>query len=91
MASVAFFRAVTLFYGENMQRAVEEYAARPESWRRATTFSDYALRLTAEEARSLVDELHALLGSYRAYDQPGGPDDAELFHVQFQAFPLPGD
>lgn len=92
-ASAAYLRAVALYYAEHLQRAVEETVVQPEAWRAASTFSDYAFRLTAEEASRLLDELRAVMDRYRPYhgtDDAPAPEDAEVFQVQLQAFRAPG-
>lgn len=87
--SVNFLRALSLVHAEKMQRGIETYLSEPLEWRTATTFSDYGLRLKAEEANALLAELRGVLDKYRAYDE-SAPDDAEAFHVQLQAFRLAG-
>ena len=89
-ASAEFFRSLALVYSEKMQRAVETITTEPPELRKASTFSDFALRLTAEEAQLLHDELHALLARYRPYDAGDAPEGAQHFQVQIQAFRLEG-
>ena len=61
-----------------------------EEWRKASTFSDFGLRLTAAEALRLRDEIFAVLQKYREYDAEDAPEDAQYFHVQIQAFRVEG-
>src|SRR5690606_32388348 len=84
--STGFHRALALVYAEQMQRAVESIASGPEEWRKASTFSDFGLRLTAAEALRLRDEIFAVLQTYREHDAEDAPEDAQHFHVQIQAF-----
>ncbi|HLV90241.1 MAG: winged helix-turn-helix transcriptional regulator [Acidimicrobiales bacterium] len=88
--STGFHRALALVYAEQMQRAVESIASEPEEWRKASTFSDFGLRLTAAEALRLRDEIFAVLQKYREHDAEDAPEDAQHFHVQIQAFRVEG-
>ncbi|MBA2696409.1 MAG: helix-turn-helix domain-containing protein, partial [Actinobacteria bacterium] len=45
----AFSQAVAVIHGEQLQRAIEERPLLPERWRRTTTVSDWALRLSPED------------------------------------------
>lgn len=58
-------------------------------WSAAASLNDYALRLTAEQARALADELNAVLGRWLAEhpaDQPA--PDTELVSVLLDVVPL---
>lgn len=55
---------------ESLQRAVEERPLLPESWRRASTLSDWQLRLTPQRAEALLDAVVALVNEW-----PVEPDD----------------
>ena len=85
-----YLHALALVYAEQMQRAVETLVAEPPEWRQASTFSDYGLRLTVEEARQLMADLRELFARYRPHDAEDQPDDAHMYHVQIQAFRLEG-
>ena len=59
-------------------------------WDRAFTMSDYAFRLTREEAVGLIGELEALADRYRREvpeQIPDAPDGAERVWLQFQVMP----
>lgn len=91
-ASATYLRALGLFYAEHLQRAIEEAVVQPEDWRQATTFSDYAFLLTPEEASGLLAEILEVMKRYRPYrgvDGAPGPDGAEVFQLQLQAFRAP--
>ncbi len=88
--STNYMRALALVYAEQMQRAVETLAAEPPEWRQASTFSDYGLRLTVEEAQQMLDDLRAVFARYRDHDAEDPPEDAHMYHVQIQAFRLEG-
>jgi DNA-binding transcriptional ArsR family regulator len=55
-----------------------------EAWNRATDMSSMTLRLTPEQTRELIREMHALVDRYRGTDDPG----AETVRVHTHAFPL---
>ena len=82
----AVVAAVTAGIGR--ARAVREDL--PPQWRRIYNFSDVLLRLTADEAAALGDDLTALLQSYRQH-VPGQlpPAGSRLVSAQFQIFPVP--
>lgn len=85
----AFLRAVAQNYIERIQHAADSFSTLPPQWQRASTMSDYVLRLTAEEAEQLNDDLLELLRRYRRHD----PDDEQApagslpVSVQVQTFP----
>jgi predicted ArsR family transcriptional regulator len=83
----AYVQAVAVIHTEQLQQAVEERGLLPADWRRATTVSDWNIRLTAKRARALVDALVAVVED--ADEEPDGGDAAE-FVVQLNAFPRPG-
>jgi DNA-binding transcriptional ArsR family regulator len=91
-ATNAFLQAAAVTYNRQIQQAVEDQSTLDGGWRRASDFSDWSLRLTPEEAHSLVRELHAVLDRYRPWrpDNEDAPADAGLFRVLLQAFPRPG-
>ncbi|MGK3961059.1 helix-turn-helix domain-containing protein [Sorangium sp. So ce118] len=85
-AQDAFLRAVAVVHAEQLQRAVEEAELLPARWRRASTASDWALRLTPRRAQALVEALEALVEGAEEDDDP----DAGEFVVMLHAFPRPG-
>lgn len=90
-ATVAYLRAAVALHIDQMQRAVDEWPGLSDDRRQATTFSDFRLRLTAEEQARLRAEAFALFSRYRA-DEPddtAAPTDSEPVVVQFQIFPRP--
>jgi DNA-binding transcriptional ArsR family regulator len=91
-AQDAFLQAATVTYTRQIQQAVEEQSTLDDAWRRASDFSDWSLRLTPQEAGSLVRELHEVLARYRWWrpDDDEAAVDAEHFRVLLQAFPRPG-
>jgi DNA-binding transcriptional ArsR family regulator len=91
-AQNAFLQAAAVTYNRQIQQAVEDQSTLDDPWRRASDFSDWSLRLTPQEARSLVQELHEVMGRYRWWrpEDQDAPEDAGLFRVLLQAFPRPG-
>ena len=81
----AICRAVATFYTEQLQDAVAERAFLPDAWRSATTFSDWAIRLTPAKARALIEAVEAVI------EEAPEDDETEVpFVIQVQAFPRPG-
>lgn len=91
-AGVAYLRAISLVFAERMQQAADERPLLPGEWQEATSFSDYPLLLTAEEAGRLVGELKEVVSRYRHADvgRAEVPPGAAPFHIQLQAFVRPG-
>lgn len=71
-AALAYLQSVAAVYTLRTQRALGEIQTMPERWRGTFDMSDWALRLTPEEAVDLRQELYALLARYRV----DGPDTA---------------
>jgi predicted ArsR family transcriptional regulator len=84
----AYAQAVAVVMTEQLQRAVEERPVLPEEWRRASTLSDWGLRLTAERARALLEAMVAVIEE--AEEDDAEDEGAEDFVIQLTAFPRPG-
>jgi predicted ArsR family transcriptional regulator len=82
----AYLQAVVTVYAEQLQHAMEERALLPDSWRRASTFSNWQPRLTPARARELVETLDKLLSAVEEDDD----EEAVAFTINVNAFPLPG-
>ena len=83
----AYLQSVVVVMTDLLQRAMEERPVLPEEWRRASTFSDWVVKLTPSRARALVDAIgDQLQGVEEDTDDP----TAEDFVVQIHGFPLPG-
>jgi DNA-binding transcriptional ArsR family regulator len=92
-AQSAFLQAAAVTYNRQIQQAVEEQSTLDSQWRSASDFSDWSLRLTPDEAHSLIRDLHAVMDRYRWWrhdDEQDAPGGAEQFRVLLQAFPRPG-
>jgi len=83
----AYLQSVAVVMTEQLQRAIEELPLVPEPWGRASTFSDWVIRLTPARAKALVDALAEVISQA---DDDDGDESAEQFVVQLTAFPLPG-
>jgi DNA-binding transcriptional ArsR family regulator len=84
----AYLQSVALLYTETLMQAVGERRYLPEAWQRASTTSDWHLRLTASRAEQLVDTLAELIGGWEEEDD--GTEGAGDFVVNLNAFPRPG-
>lgn len=87
-ATLAYLHSVAAAYTLRTQRAVNEFQTLPRDWREASDMSDWALRLTPEESRSLYEELVSVIGRYRR-DVPGAdaPKAAERVMLITQILP----
>jgi DNA-binding transcriptional ArsR family regulator len=82
----AYLQSVAVVMTEQLQRAIEELPLVPEPWARASTFSDWVIRLTPARAQALVEALAGVLRDAEGDTE----DEGEQFVVQLSAFPLPG-
>ena len=92
----AYLQSVAMVYTQNLQAHIEERDTLSDEWRRASTLSDYYLRLSPAKARAVVQQLHALLQEVHEStinrdgdDGDDGDADAGDFIVQFSAYPRP--
>lgn len=86
-AGDAFAQSVGIVHTEQLQHALEELPTMPTAWRRATTTSDWGLRLTPARALELMEALTAVVNGW-AEDE--GADEAEAYVVQLHTFVRPG-
>jgi DNA-binding transcriptional ArsR family regulator len=84
----AYLQAVAIMYTEQLQRAVEERRLLPFPWQKASTFSDWQLRLTPQRARGLTQKLMAVIHEFD--EDPDDAHEAGAFVLQLSAFPRPG-
>jgi predicted ArsR family transcriptional regulator len=84
----AYLQTVALMYTETLMQAVSERRYLPEPWQRASTASDWHLRLTPARAEQLVDRLAELVDEWQEADE--GAQDVGDFVVNLNAFPRPG-
>lgn len=89
-AALAYLQSVAAAYTLRTQRALAELQTLPDRWRGTFDMSDWALRLTPEEAVSLREELYAVVRRYRT-DTPqtaaDAPEGAERFALITQILP----
>ncbi|MFG2479735.1 ArsR/SmtB family transcription factor [Streptomyces fagopyri] len=83
-AALAYLQSVAAAYTLRMQRAVNELQTMPRAWRDTFDMSDWALRLTPEEAAALRQELRAVIDRYRREtpeEAANAPEGAERVAV----------
>ncbi|MEU6478539.1 helix-turn-helix domain-containing protein [Streptomyces sp. NPDC047017] len=74
-ATLAYLQSVAAAHALRAQQALNELQTTPRAWRDTYDMSDWALRLTPEEAGALRRELHAVVARYRP-DTPEAAADA---------------
>lgn len=87
-AADAFGQAVAVVHTEQLQRAVEERPLLPTAWRRASTLSDWGLRVTPDRATELMDALVNVADGWE--EDSDDTEGAEDFLVIMQTYPRPG-
>ncbi|MER6801622.1 MULTISPECIES: winged helix-turn-helix domain-containing protein [Streptomyces] len=89
-ATLAFLQSVATTYTLRTQQTLNELQTMPRAWRDTFDMSDWALRLTPEEAVALRQELRAVIARYRR-DTPeaaaSAPEGAERVGVITQLLP----
>jgi DNA-binding transcriptional ArsR family regulator len=87
-SSEAYLHTVGLMYTESLMQHADERRYLPAPWRRASTTSDWHLRLTPERADQLVEALIEVVEGWTE----DGEDVADTgdFVVNLNAFPRPG-
>jgi DNA-binding transcriptional ArsR family regulator len=83
----AYLQSVVVVMTQMLQRAVEERPVLPDEWRRASTFSDWVIKLSPARARALIDSMGADL---EAFEEDAEDPSAADFVIQVHGFPLPG-
>lgn len=88
----AYLQTVGRMYAENIERWVDERPDWPTEWADAANLSDLGLRLTAQEAEQLGEDLMRVLARYRDEVAAHADDGASRvrFTAQFQLFPRRG-
>lgn len=74
-ATLAYLQSVAAIYTLRVQRTLNELQTMPRAWRDTFDMSDWALRLTPEEAVALCQELRDVVARYRR-DTPEAAADA---------------
>lgn len=88
----AYLHTVARLYAENVERSITELADWPQEWVQASSMSDLTVRLSADEAKQLADDMMALLVRYRdrAAERAGDGSERVAMTAQFQIFPRRG-
>jgi len=86
----AYLHTVALLYTETLMQYAGEDRYLPEVWRRASTTSDWHLRLTPERATRLVEELVEVVDRWSEREDADDEPRAGVFVVNLNAFPRPG-
>ena len=58
----------------------------PDEWHRAASFSTFALLVNADELRSALDKIDAIIRPLRAAVRVDAPDDARSVRLSIEAF-----
>jgi predicted ArsR family transcriptional regulator len=83
-ATLAYLQSIAAAHTLHAGRAVNEYQTMPRPWRDVIDLSDWSLRLTPDEAKSLKEELWSVITRYRqdtpeaAADAPAGAERVTL-------------
>ncbi|WP_431782910.1 ArsR/SmtB family transcription factor [Streptomyces chumphonensis] len=89
-ATLAFLQSVATTHTLRTQQTLNELQTMPRAWRNTFDMSDWALRLTPEEAVALRQELRAVISRYRR-DTPeaaaSAPEGAERVGIITQILP----
>lgn len=89
-ASMAMMQSVISHHAAAMQRAHDGFNDLPQEWKKAQTFSDYTIAMSAEAAKRLMDDIHALLIKHKGEAPAPGEKLAEgwrPFTVHLHGFP----
>ena len=89
-SSEAYLHTVALMYTETLVQYAEERRYLPLAWQKASTTSDWHLRLTPARAERLVDTLVKLIEDWREEEDGDDVGGAADFVVNLNAFPRPG-
>jgi predicted ArsR family transcriptional regulator len=89
-SSEAYLHTVALMYTETLMQYAEERRYLPEPWRKASTTSDWHLRLTPERAEQMVDALMKLVDQWNDDEDDEGTPGTGDFVININAFPRPG-
>ena len=92
-AALGYLQSIAAANTLHTQQALNEFQTMPREWQEALDLSDWALWLTAQEARSLQDELESVIARYRS-DTPQSraeaPPGAVRIAIITHLLPEPG-
>jgi predicted ArsR family transcriptional regulator len=87
-AATMLDRAMLDRYHRQVSTWLDHRREQPAEWRRAGQSSDHLLRLTADEAKRLVEQYEALLAPFREREQhPEASRPVHLIHLVLPAVP----
>ncbi len=86
----AYLQSVALLYTETLMQYVAERRHLPLPWQKASTTSDWHLRLTPERADQLTQALFSLVEEWSEQEDADDAEGAADFVVNLNAFPRPG-
>ncbi|MET8553937.1 helix-turn-helix domain-containing protein [Streptomyces sp. NPDC004959] len=86
-ATLLYHQAVAATHARLMQDAVNEYATLPAEWREVADMSDYALRLSPEEALRLGEEVREVIARYRQAGAGEAPEGTERVSMIVHVIP----
>ncbi|WP_129839885.1 winged helix-turn-helix domain-containing protein [Streptomyces sp. RFCAC02] len=76
-ATLAYLLSVAASHAETARNTLDALDAMPERWQEVTWFSDATLRLTPEETKRMLHEVHEVVSRYRNETAEGVPDAPE--------------
>jgi DNA-binding transcriptional ArsR family regulator len=86
----AYLHTVALMYTETLMQYAGERRYLPAAWQKASTTSDWHLRLTPARAEQLVDTLAKLIDEWREDEDGADVSGTGDFVINLNAFPRPG-
>jgi DNA-binding transcriptional ArsR family regulator len=86
----AYLHTVALMYTETLMQYAGERRYLPAAWQKASTTSDWHLRLTPERAEQLVDTMMKLVDEWREDEDGEDVTGTGDFVINLNAFPRPG-
>ncbi|MCE7082694.1 transcriptional regulator [Streptomyces sp. ST2-7A] len=91
-SALAYLQSVAAAHASQAQQAFAHLPTASAPWRNALSLGDVRLRLTADEAGRLGEEIREVLSRY-PLDDPGveAPDDTEAVSVVVHVLPLPDE
>jgi DNA-binding transcriptional ArsR family regulator len=86
----AYLHTVALMYTETLMQYAGERRYLPVAWQKASTTSDWHLRLTPQRAEQLVDTIMKVVDDWREDEDGEDVAGTGTFVVNLNAFPRPG-
>jgi DNA-binding transcriptional ArsR family regulator len=89
-SSEAYLHTVALMYTETLLQHADERRYLPDPWQKASTTSDWHLRLTPERAEQMVMALWAVISEWSEDEDAESTPGTGDFVINLNAFPRPG-